>query len=191
MTEGRFRNFLRKFQPDLRLRSIEDLDASMLRERFGTRHIIFDLENTLVPYRASSIPPEARRVIDRMRSEGIEVSVVSNSVKSWVAEVLDGEGIRYVGMAAKPRKAGFLKVLEESGGTTGESTLHVGDQLITDVYGAHRVGIKAALVDPLTELGPITTHIQRRVLVPILRFLMRTWGLGDPLEMPGNDGSEA
>lgn len=185
MTKERFRKFLRMFQPDLRVKSAEDLDPVDLKENLGTTHVIFDLENTLVPYRASSLTESARRIVDRMCAEGIEVSVVSNSPASWVAEVLEGEGIRYVGMAAKPRKSGFLRVLDESDADPA-CTLHVGDQLITDVFGAHRVGIRAALVDPLTDLGPPTTHIQRRILVPLLRLVLRAARLADPLEMPRN-----
>ncbi len=183
MARGRFGRFLEKFVPDLRFASVWDLDPGALKRVMGVDHVIFDLENTLVPYKATALGEPHRSLIDRIRSEGIEVSVVSNSPASWVERVLDGEGVRFVAMAAKPRKSGFMRVIEEAGSEPGR-TLHVGDQLITDVYGAHRVGLKAALVDPLSNRGPVTTHIQRRVLVPLLRFLLGVARLPDPLARP-------
>jgi HAD superfamily phosphatase (TIGR01668 family) len=186
VADGWFKKFLEMFQPDIRTRSATDLDPRSLRDEFKTTHVIFDLENTLVPYKSPSLTEDARRIIDRIRQAGLEVSIVSNSPRSWVAGVLEGEGIRYVGMAAKPRKSGFVEVLRACG-SDPSNTLHVGDQLITDVYGAHRMGMKAALVDPLTERGPLTTHIQRRILVPVLRLVSKAARLPDPLEMPKAD----
>lgn len=173
------RKVLRRFLPDLRLAHVGELDRSWLLGH-GIRHVIFDLENTLVPYRQEKLGKDALRLIDSLRSYGVEVSVVSNSPVGWVARLLDEHGVRYVAMARKPSKKGFLRVAEASA-VPASATLHVGDQVITDVLGAHRAGMMAALVDPLSLRGPLTTHLQRWVLVPVLRALCRMAGVGDPL----------
>lgn len=173
------RKLLRRFIPDLRFAHVGELDGSWLLEH-GIRHVIFDLENTLVPYHEEKLGKDALRLIDSLRSSGIAVSVVSNSPVRWVARLLDEHGVRYVAMARKPFKKSFLRVAEASSVPPG-ATLHVGDQVLTDVLGAHRAGMMAALVDPLSLRGPLTTHVQRWLLVPVLRAICRMAGVGDPL----------
>lgn len=170
----RLRRWLEKFDPDFTFASaldipIDDLAAS------GTKALVLDLENTLVKYKAESLPDEVVAFLDRAHEAGLAVGVVSNSPRAWVEATLQSHDIPYVGMAAKPRKSGFLRVLGKLGQAPANA-VHAGDQIITDVYGAHRIGMRAIYIEPIGPEGPISTHIQRKVLMPILNAVRRIVG---------------
>lgn len=167
----RLKSWFTRFDPELHLSDVHRLPVDELAAS-GIKGLVFDLENTLVKYKAESLPPDVIELLDRARSTGMKVGIVSNSLRSWVDAVLAEHDIAYVGLAAKPRKKGFLKVLREMG-VQPEEAFFAGDQLITDIYGAHRLGIRAALIDPIGPEGPPTTHIQRRMLVPVLNAARR------------------
>lgn len=150
---------------------------------FGLKAIVFDLENTLVRYKATSLPGQVVDFLDRARDAGLSIGVVSNSPRKWVEETLNLHDIPYVGLAAKPRKRGFQRILDEIGQSPANS-IHAGDQVITDVYGAHRIGMQAIYIRPLGTEGPISTHLQRKVLVPFLNFARRLVGITESL--PGS-----
>jgi HAD superfamily phosphatase (TIGR01668 family) len=71
--------------------------------------------------------------------------IISNSHYKRVSGALKNYDVPYVWYAKKPFKFGFKKALKLAG-TEKEETIVIGDQLMTDVYGATRFGIKAILV---------------------------------------------
>lgn len=67
----------------------------------------------------------------------------------------------------KPLPHGFLIVMKKLGAKRKE-TLMIGDQLMTDVLGAHTVGLKVVLVEPLVEKDLKHTLILRKIERKIL-----------------------
>ena len=137
---------------DLRLKDIFQLDADRLR-REGVRLLLADLDNTLTPY-SSEIPTEEVKAWKReLEEKGITLFVVSNSRKATrVPNYCQRLGIPYVRHAGKPGTKGFLRAMEECS-ASGEETMVVGDQIFTDVLGAKRAGLRAALVEPIELSG--------------------------------------
>lgn len=72
-----------------------------------------------------------------------------------------------VAKALKPLPFGFRRALGVVGGTP-EDTVMVGDQLFTDIVGAHLVGMKGYLVRPLVDADLAHTLLARRVEERIL-----------------------
>ncbi|CAG0994621.1 glucose-1-phosphatase [Myxococcaceae bacterium] len=103
----------------------------------------------------SRVPDGLPDALDRLRTLGLRLVVVSNSDGSierklrdaGVADLFDAiiDSAR-VG-AEKPDPAIFLHAVERSG-RRADRTLHVGDLHSIDVVGARRAGLRAALVDP-------------------------------------------
>lgn len=160
-----------KFDPDYSYATALEIPIEELAAN-GTEALILDLENTLVRYKSETLPENVVEFLDRARQAGLKVGIVSNSPRNWVESTLRSHEIPYVGMAAKPRKSGFMRVLGVLGVAPGNAA-HAGDQIITDVYGAHRIGMTAIYIDPIGPEGPLSTHIQRKVLMPILTAVRR------------------
>ena len=82
-------------------------------------------------------------------------------------------GVSYIFKAGKPGKKGYLQAMKKIG-TDKKTTVFVGDQLFTDVWGAKRVGIRNILVRPINPKEEIQIVLKRRLEWIILYFYKKT-----------------
>ena len=158
---------LKTFYPDKGANSIYEIDFEGLYEK-GYRGIIFDVDNTLVPHGAPATE-EAKAFFERLRKIGYQTMLLSNNKEPRVKGFADAVGSSYIFKANKPSKAGYEKAMEKMG-TVKESTLFVGDQLFTDVWGAKRTGIFSFLVKPIHPKEEIQIVLKRRLEWIVLYF---------------------
>lgn len=85
----------------------------------------------------------------------------------------DSVGAEYIFKAGKPGIAGYRRAMERLG-TTENTTLFVGDQLFTDVWGAKRAGIVAYLVKPIHPKEEIQIVLKRYLEKIVLFFYHRS-----------------
>ncbi len=161
---------LERFYPDEYLDSAYVIDYEAFYQK-GYRGIIFDIDNTLVPHGA---PADARSIqlFDRLKSIGYACTLVSNNDKDRVDLFNRDIGVFFVDHADKPSRKGYLKAMEQMG-TTKETTLSVGDQLFTDIWGSHRIGIFSILVRPISKKEEIQIVLKRRLESIVLYFYRR------------------
>ncbi len=159
------------FYPDVYLDSTYDIDFETL-YREGFRGVIFDIDNTLVPHGA---PADARSIalFERLKSIGFESVLLSNNKEPRVKMFNDKVHTHYIFKAGKPGKKGYLRAMELMN-TKPDTTLFVGDQLFTDVWGAKRVGILTYLVKPIHPKEEIQIVLKRRLEWIVLFFYRRS-----------------
>lgn len=149
---------LEKFYPDVYLNSAYSIDFDQYYES-GYRGIIFDIDNTLVPHGA---PADERSIalIRKLKDMGFSVLFLSNNKEPRVKMFNDAVNARYIFKGGKPGKKGYLRAMEMLG-TDSASTLFVGDQLFTDVWGARKTGIFSILVKPIDKKEEIQIVLKR------------------------------
>ena len=150
------------FYPDEYLDSAYDIDYEKLYAE-GKRGLIFDIDNTLVMHDA---PPDERSVglLKKLNGMGFSILFLSNNKEGRVKSFRDGsveEGM-YLFKAAKPSRSGYLKAMEMMG-TKQDTTVFIGDQLFTDVWGAKRCGIYNILVKPIHPKEEIQIVLKRKL----------------------------
>ena len=125
----------------------------------GYRGIIFDIDNTLVPHGAPATE-EAIAFFARLRKLGFSTCLLSNNREMRVEPFARAVGSAYVFKAGKPGRAGYEKAMNLMH-TTKDTTLFVGDQLFTDVWGARRCRIHSLLVKPIDKKEEIQIVLKR------------------------------
>lgn len=133
----------------------------------GVRALLFDLENTLIPP-GGPFTAEGREIVRRAREAGLAVGVVSNASASWVSAELGREQIPFVAPAGKPGRDAFERGCRLLGVRPDEA-VYVGDQMITDVLGAQRAGLRTILVPPRYDVEGRSARFQRAVAGLLLR----------------------
>lgn len=137
----------RSLYPNDYVSSTYAIDFAALYEE-GYRGIIFDVDNTLVPHGA---PADQRAIalFQWLHDLGFRVTLLSNNkeprVKMFCEQVV---GAEYIFKAGKP-KPGKYRMAMERMGTDVNSTIFVGDQILTDVLGANIAGIRNVMVKPI------------------------------------------
>ncbi len=155
------------FIPERQADSIRDIDFEAEYES-GFRAVIFDIDNTLVPHDAPATA-ETAEFFSMLRAIGFRTCLISNNQESRVKPFADVVDSLYLTDAEKPRRKSYRKAMRLLG-TNLQNTLFVGDQLLTDVLGARRLGMHHIMVDPVDpESEP--DHIKfKRVIEKIMLF---------------------
>ena len=138
------------FQPDryfARLTRV-DIDRDLLDR--GFENVLLDIDNTILSRETSAIPRDVGAWLARARDKGVTFCLLSNNWHANVYELAAELELPIVAKAMKPFPAAFFRARGKIGARR-ESTVAIGDQLMTDVLGAHLAGMKAYLLAPLVE----------------------------------------
>lgn len=161
---------LEVFYPDNEVGSAYEIDYGALYGQ-GYRGIIFDIDNTLVPHGAPA-DERAAALFQRLHEMGFQTILLSNNKEPRVKMFNDGVHSRYIFKAGKPGKEGYERAMKTMG-TDARSTIFVGDQLFTDIWGAKRAGIATWLVKPIHPKEEIQIVLKRRLERIVLYFYHR------------------
>ena len=103
----------------------------------------------------SKVPADFRPAIDRLRASGVRTAIVSNSEgmleplfrRLGILDCFDALLDSGLVGVEKPDPRIFQMACERTRATP-QQTLHLGDTMATDIDGARRAGMRAALIDP-------------------------------------------
>lgn len=165
--------------PDDYVSSIFDIDYNKLYSN-GKRLILTDLDNTLISYKATEPTDELYKWKSELEGMGFEIIIVSNSWKKRVKHFANMLGIKYVNLSTKPLKRGFKKALKiASLKYKKEEVVVLGDQLLTDVYGAKRMKLSMILVKAIDKKTErlVTKHNRRNEDKMLKKVRKKNYGL--------------
>ena len=145
--------------PDMYQKSIYSINYEKL-YNCGIRCLLFDLDNTCVPYVEKVPSKKLIDLFDYLKDMGFKVILFSNATKKRLEVFKNTLVVDCSYSSRKPSKRKFLKVLKMYNFDLSEVAI-IGDQLFTDIYGGNKVGIVTCLVDPLTKEDFILTKIFR------------------------------
>ncbi len=160
-----------RFFPDRYVASTYIIDYEKLYEE-GVRGLIFDIDNTLVPHGAPA-DERAVRLFARLKDIGFRCCLISNNQEKRVKTFNEPIRVDYVYNAHKPSVKSYIKAMEIMG-TDRESTVFIGDQLFTDVWGAKRAGIPNILVKPIHPREEIQIVLKRYLEKIVLYFYRKS-----------------
>lgn len=152
------------FNSFMEAKSAYDIDYEALNS-MGIKGLIFDIDNTLVPHDAP-FNDKSDELMRRLYDMGFKIFILSNNDDERVQKFIKNVKIDYIPKSGKPGKKNYLKAMEKMG-TGIDETVAIGDQLLTDWYGAKNAGIKFIRVGLVNKKEP--PHIRlKRILEKIL-----------------------
>ena len=166
------------YKPDMYKKDIYSVDYKKIKS-YGIKCLLFDLDNTLVPYYRNKPSRKVKDFIERLKDMGFKVILFSNSNKKRLTPFKEILELDCSASSRKPSERKFKKVLLEYKFQESEVAI-IGDQIITDVFGGNRVGIFSVLVNPISYREPIWTKFNRlreRIIIRKLekKDLFRKW----------------
>jgi len=136
------------FRPDDYRKTVTDVDYDRLKIA-GVDVLFIDVDNTLVPYDESVPGPAIASLLADLGRKGFTVILISNNHEPRVRVFAEAVGLPYVHGAKKPFGSGFRKAARLAGNPARERICVIGDQFMTDVYGAKRMGYRVVVVDAI------------------------------------------
>lgn len=160
-----------KFKPIKYYRSIFDVDFEKLKEQ-GIKVVACDLDNTLVPHDVTLPTKEVSELVKKVNDLGMKFIILSNNKEQRVQTFADPLNIDYYFSSRKPLKKNFLRLMHDNHITNKQLCL-IGDQLMTDVYGANKLGIMSIFVEPLANKDIFYTKVNRLMEKKVLKKLVK------------------
>lgn len=158
---------LTRLFPEKYLNSIFELDIDELVKQ-GIKGIIFDIDNTLVPYDVAEPTDNIIELFEEIKKSGLQITLVSNNKEDRVIKFNEKLKVFAIHKAKKPRTINLKRAMELMQ-LQSEQVAIVGDQVFTDVYGGNRAGITTILVNPVSEKDEWITKVKRGLEKKILR----------------------
>ena len=149
---------IKKFYPDTRKKSIYEGDFDGLHKK-GIRGLIFDIDNTLVPHGADA-DERIETLFRELKKMGFKTCLLSNNKLERVKRFNENIHSLYIYKAGKPKTANYIKAMRMMG-TKKETTVFIGDQLFTDIWGAKKAGISNILLNPVDKKEEIQIVLKR------------------------------
>lgn len=162
--------------PDYMFHTYDEITPQFLK-KIGVSAVLSDIDNTLAPY---EMPEPDEKIIAWAKSlaeNGIKLALISNNSPERVERFNQRLGIPAYPDSHKPGVKILKKALAELGVENGCSSVAVvGDQLLTDVAAARRLGAKAIIVPPIRDKKTLFFRFKRALEKPIIKKYLKTRG---------------
>ena len=154
------------FRPARQFHRVTDIEPQLLLD-MGIRGLVLDADNTLAEHHAQTPLDGVAEWLDAMRQAGIQLRMVSNARERRCRPFAHTLGLAYTSLGLKPLPFGFWRAARAMGLRVGEVAA-VGDQLFTDMLGAHLAGVTPLLVEPSRLETSFSFRLRRRLEKPLL-----------------------
>lgn len=133
------------FVPDVFETSVFDVDFQTWFDS-GKRVLITDLDNTLISYEDDKPTKEVLALFKKLEDIGFRIIILSNNVTQRLTVFTDGIDVEGHANARKPLLSTIKNITNDI--DLNEVVL-MGDQLMTDIWCAKRLGVNSILVNPI------------------------------------------
>lgn len=146
------------FIPDVYQKSIYTINYKKLKKN-GIKCLLFDLDNTIAPYKVNEPDVKVKELFARLE-EDFKVIIISNSPKNRIRPFKEKLNVDCAYSSRKPFKTKYKKILEIYNFEIDEVAC-IGDQILTDILGANRMGFTSILVNRVAKYETIFTRFNR------------------------------
>lgn len=142
--------------PDAYYENIFNIDYIKLKN-IGIKNIFFDIDNTIIPYKETDIDKKTIKLFKDLKKD-FNVFLFSNSGRKRVLNIAKSLDVNAYYSSMKPLKKNYKKIMNMF---NKKECIFVGDQFLTDVFGAKRNRLKVIFVNKLKDYEPLTTKFWR------------------------------
>ena len=161
--------------PDYMFRAFDEITPAFLAS-LGVKAILADIDNTLAPYEQPEPDERIRNWIASLAEAGIGIAFVSNNDWERVELFNRTLGVPAYAKSGKPFKKNLVKAMNDLGGTL-DTTVMLGDQLLTDALAGHNLGVKCLIVPPIRDKKNAFFKFKRWLEKPVVRKFKKRNGI--------------
>ena len=154
------------FLPDEMCNSVFDMNFENRVK--GIKYIIFDFDNTLMPWGSDKITEKVKDLLNYLIKSNFSVTIATNSNSKRIDEISTNlySEIKIIKNLKKPFSKRIIEFIQYHH-IDPVQTLFIGDNLITDIMLGNQLGFKTVKVSPLSDREFWATKFYR-----ILEFII-------------------
>lgn len=147
------------FKPKMYAKDIFKINYDKLKS-MGIKCLLFDLDNTIEPVIIPLADEKDVVFFNSLKKKGFEIIIMSNSRKKRVTNFAKKLDVKVNYSSMKPLSKSYYQIMRKYKLNKNEVAA-IGDQIMTDVLGANKVGIYSILVDPISNIEEKCTKFNR------------------------------
>ncbi len=159
------------FKPCFMADKMIDLDIDFFRD-LGCKALLLDVDNTMTTHDNPTPAEGVIEWIDRMKSYGLKLIIVSNNYPERVSPFAEKIGLDFVARGAKPLAKGYKEACRRLGIKPKEAVA-IGDQIYTDIIGGNLLGAYTVLTVPYEAENKIFFKVKRFLEKPVIASYKR------------------
>lgn len=141
---------------------VTDIQPQMLK-KIGVDTVLLDIDNTIKYTGTSRLANGVEQWLSVLKACGVKIVLISNNFRGTVAKTAERLGIDCIYFSLKPSPFGYIRAKLRYN-IRFKSTVVIGDQVFTDIFGAKICGMKSIMVKPLDLTYERNTVKLRRIL---------------------------
>ena len=153
--------------PDYMFNTFDEITPEFLLS-IGIKALLIDIDNTLAPYEQAEPDEKIKNWFNALRYAGISASLISNNHPPRVELFNKDLGLDAYPDSGKPKSKTLIKAMRKMG-SDQRNTAVLGDQLLTDALGGHRLGLVAIIVPPIKDKTTLFFKFKRWIERPYIR----------------------
>ena len=157
----------RLLTPDYMFTTFDEVTPSFLNEH-GIRALLIDIDNTLAPYEQDDPDERILAWFASLRAAGIQAALISNNHPPRVERFNAPLSLPAYADSGKPGSRAILAAMKEMDVTVKE-TAGLGDQLLTDTWAVHRLGMRSIIVPPIKDKTTLFFRFKRGLERPFIK----------------------
>lgn len=159
--------YMKKYYPDEVIDRVENINLEDLKKKNITT-LICDVDNTLCTHDSCNVSQNKKNWILQAQSMGMRVILISNNHVSRIEKIATSLNCATFGFALKPFPHTYRKILKTYH-LSKDEVVCIGDQLMTDIWGARLMRLKNIYVKPMSESDIIYTKFSRKIEKKIIK----------------------
>lgn len=160
-----------KFLPDIYQQNIYKINYDKLKKA-KIKCLVFDLNNTIAPLEQDTPSRKLKELFEDLKDMGFKIIILSNSSKNRVEPFKEELNVDSAYHAWKPSRKKYKRI-QELYHLKDINIACIGDHLVTDVYGANRMGFTSILVNSLSKREFFTTKLYKGIEKIILHHFTK------------------
>ena len=162
---------IKAITPDNYYPNIYEIDYNKLKEN-NYNTLLFDVDNTIAKVDDLTVPQKTIELFEKLKKLDFKILLFSNNHQERVTPISKKLNTPMLSEAGKPEKKAYEKALKKLN-SKKENTVAIGDQLLSDIVGAKKYGIKAILVDQLSNENNIQTGLAHKLQKYMIKKLSK------------------
>lgn len=160
-----------KLVPERIFGKIGEITPEVIRGE-NIRGLVLDIDNTMAPKHAPLPDKELLDWILSLKKADVRLFIISNNWYDRVSRFASALDVPFIHFGLKPFPFSFIRAVRLLK-LKKEEVAAVGDQIFTDVCGAHIAGIRAWLVMPIDRDESFSFAVRRRMEKPVINKYYR------------------
>ena len=150
---------MKKILPFAHAKCVYDINPDFFK-KMNVKYIFLDLDNTLATHKTLVPSKETLSYIKKLKENDLIPIIISNNKESRVKTFADKCDVNYIYKTCKPYTFKLNKFLKVNN-ISKEYVIMIGDQLLTDIKCANRLGVKSVLTEKLWSGDQLITKFTR------------------------------